>query len=290
MAMLRNPRTGLQTSRRNLIRIGAIAASAALAKTTIARADDFQWESRPGDWESRPGDRDRDRDHDGDDTRKHDFHCFLKGTTIRTADGERKIEELEAGDLLPSLFAGTCAIQWIGRYSFKKGDPSKGWVRSVLPIRIARSALAFDVPQADLYVTQTHAVLVDGVLVAAGNLVNGTTITRHDAAEVDTLEYFHIKLARHDVIYAECAPCETLLGVDENAANFADYLRQYRSPAVDQQPCLPVVKYAYRGGEIKSHFRSALAPWIDYRQPVDIIRDKLDARGIALLREAELIS
>jgi hypothetical protein len=33
-----------------------------------------------------------------------------------------------------------------------------------------------------LYVTQTHALLVDGVLVAAGNLINGSTITRYDAA------------------------------------------------------------------------------------------------------------
>jgi hypothetical protein len=267
----------IQSSRRNLIRIGAIAASALLAKTTTpsAEAGDFLWFHWGKKHHQNIG--------------GNEFGCFLKGTRIRTADGERKIEELKAGDLLPNAFGGACAIQWIGRYSFKKSDPSKGWVRSVLPIRIARSALAFDVPQADLYITQTHAVLVDGVLVQAGNLVNGMTITRHDAAELDTLEYFHIKLARHDVIYAEGAPCETLLNVDENAANFAEYLRQYGPPAVDQKPCLPVIKYAYRRGEIKSHFRSAISPWIDRRQRVDIIRDELDARGIALLR-SELVS
>ena len=201
-----------------------------------------------------------------------------------------KIEDLSAGDLLPSVFGGTCAIQWIGRYSFEKGDPTKGWVKGVLPIRIARSALGDDVPHADLYVTQTHAVLVDGVLVAAGNLVNGTTITRYDAAELDRLEYFHIKLPRHDVIYAEGAPCETLLEVDENAANFAEYLRQYGPPTAEETPCLPRFKYGYRKGEIRSHFRSAIAPWIDYRQEADIIRDKLDIRGMALSRKPELVS
>ena len=66
-------------------------------------------------------------------------------------------------------------------------------------------------------VTKAHALLIDGVLVAAGNLINGTTITRYDARELDELEFFHIKLERHDVIYAEGAPCETLLNVDENA-------------------------------------------------------------------------
>ncbi len=277
MSRLEMTVTALPSSRRNLIRIGAVAASVLFAETTTnpAKAGDFLW------W------------HWG---KKHPyqgggggggsyFNCFLKGTMIRTAEGDRKIEDLSAGDLLPSVLGGTHAIEWIGRYSFKKGDPTKGWVRGVLPIRIARSALGDEVPHADLYVTQTHAVLVEGVLVAAGNLVNDTTITRYDAAELDQLEYFHIKLARHDVIYAEDAPCETLLEVDENAANFAEYLRQYGAPTTEEAPILPRIKYGYRRGEIKSHFRSAMAPWIDYRQQADIIRDKLDMRAIALLRE-----
>ena len=73
-------------------------------------------------------------------------------------------------------------------------------------------------------------LLVDGVLVAAGNLINGSTITRNDASELDELEFFHIELQVHDVLYAEGAPCETLLNVDENAANFAEYLRQRLMP------------------------------------------------------------
>ncbi len=284
MSHLEKTATMLQSSRRNLIRMGAIAASALLAETTTtaAQAGDFLWFH----W----GHRHRQYGDGDGGSGGGDSQCFLKGTTIRTADGDRKIEDLSAGDLLPSVFGGTSAIQWIGRYSFKKGDPTKGWVRGVLPIRIARSALGDDVPHADLYVTQTHAVLVDGVLVAAGNLVNGTTITRYDAAELDRLEYFHIKLPGHDVIYAEGAPCETLLEVDENAANFAEYLRQYGPLTAEETPCLPRIKYGYRRGEIKSYFRSTVAPWIDYRQKADIIRDKLDIRGIALLRKPELVS
>jgi hypothetical protein len=208
---------------------------------------------------------------------------------IRTADGDRKIEDLNAGDLLPSVFGGICAIQWIGRYSFTKGDPIKGWVRRVLPIRIARSALCDDVPHADLYVTQTHAVLVDGVLVEAGNLVNGTTITRYDAAELDRLEYFNIKLPRHDVIYAEGAPCETLLEADERAVNFAEYLRQYGTPRIKDAWCAPRVDFGRRT-KIQLRFRSAISPWIVRRHKVDIIRDRLDERGLALFRQSELVS
>jgi len=205
-------------------------------------------------------------------------------------DGDRKIEELSVGDLLPTVFGGNRPIQWIGRYHFKKSDPAKAWVRNVMPIRIARSALAPNVPHADLYVSEAHGLLIDGVLAAAGNLVNGATITRHDARGLDELEYFHIKLERHDVIYAEGAPSETLLKVDENAVNFAEYFRRYEPTTVEETPCAPLLRYEYRKGEIKSCLRSAIAPWVDRRQPVDIIRDKLDARGIARLRQPELVS
>jgi hypothetical protein len=216
--------------------------------------------------------------------------CFLKGTTIQTADGDRKVEDLAIGDLLPTVFGGTCPIQWIGRYRYRKSDPAKPWVRNVMPIRIARSALGPSVPHADLYISEQHALLIDGVLVAAGNLVNDTTITRYDAQELDQLEFFHIKLERHNAIYAEGAPTETLLAVDESAFNFAEYLRQYGPVTSEETPCAPVFRYSYRRGEIKSCFRSGIAPWIDRRQQADIIRDKLDERGIALLREAELVS
>jgi hypothetical protein len=168
--------------------------------------------------------------------------------------------------------------------------PTKAWVKDVLPIRVARSALAGGIPHTDLYVTQTHALLIDGVLVAAGNLINGTTITRPDGSELDELEFFHIKLEHHDVIYAEGAPCETLLHVDESASNFAEYFRKYGPPLTEEVPCAPLLWYAYRRGELKSCVRSAISPWIDRRQTVDIIRDKLDVRGIELLRQRELMS
>ena len=73
-------------------------------------------------------------------------NCFLKGTTIRTVSGDRKIEDLAIGDLLPTMFGGLHPIQWIGRYPRKKSDPCKPWVKDALPVRIARSALAPNVP------------------------------------------------------------------------------------------------------------------------------------------------
>ena len=111
-------------------------------------------------------------------------------------------------------------------------------------------------------------------------MINGTTITLYGASELDELEFFHIKLELHDLIYAEGAPCETLGTVDENAVNFAEDSRQYGPPMIEDNRCASWVGFGRRI-EIKSRFRSAISPWIDRRQRLDIIRDKLGERGIA---------
>ncbi len=213
--------------------------------------------------------------------------CFLKGTRIQTAEGERRVEDLAIGDLLPTMFGGLRAIQWIGRYDIEKADPSGPWVRDAQPVRIARSALAPNVPAADLYVTANHALLIDGVLAPAEMLINGTTIERFEARGCDKLELFHIKLESHDVIYAEGAPVETLLQVDESAVNFAEFYRRYGMPANDGVRCAPHIDCEGRLGEMKSRVRSAISLWIDYREPADVLRDHLEEHGIAVSRQSE---
>jgi hypothetical protein len=196
--------------------------------------------------------------------------CLLRGTTIQTASGTRKVEELTVGDWLPTLFGGQRPIQWIARYPFRKSDPSKPWVKAVQPVRIARSALAPDVPHTDLYLSEWHALFVDGVLIPVGSLINGTTIKRYEARELDELEFFNIKLESHDVIYAEGAPVETLLQVDE--------LRKYGS-RTDEARCAPVAPYGGRS-ELRSRLRCAISRWLDRREPIDVIRDRLEERAV----------
>ncbi len=181
---LENLSSGMQRTRRNIVKMGAILIPATFGTIHSTFAGPGGPPGGP------PG----------------GGNCFLKGTKIRMAEGERKIEDLAIGDLLPTMFGGLRPIQWIGRYPFKKSDPAKPWIKPALPIRIARSALAPDVPHADLYVTAAHSLLVDGVLAPAETLINGTTITRYEAREHDELEFFHIKLESHDVVYAEGAP------------------------------------------------------------------------------------
>jgi hypothetical protein len=241
-------------TRRNIVAMGAIFGSVVLAKTTTAFA------CPPAQCKS---------------------NCFLKGTKIRTAEGDRKIEELAIGDLLPTMFGGLRPVQWIGRYPFKKRDPSKPWVKDALPVRITPSALAPDVPHADLYVTGGHSLLIDGVLVPAELLINGTTITRDQryVREYNELEFLHVKLESHDVIYAEGVPAETLINVQESAVNFADYLRRYGTAATDEEHCAPYIHIWGGRPELASRLRSALSPWVDLRNRAEVLRDRLEERG-----------
>lgn len=204
-------------------------------------------------------------------------NCFLKGTRIATAKGERRIEDLAVGDFLPTAFGGLRAIEWIGRFSRVRSDSAKAWVKSARPVRIARSALAPNVPHADLYVTQGHAVLIDGLLIPAGHLVNGTTISLDAADGHDVLEFFHVKLETHDVIFAEGAPCETLLKVDETMSNFADYLRKHGEQDAQQVHCAPIAGNGRRSAML-TKARRLVSPLLG-PQKVDVIGARLGARA-----------
>jgi hypothetical protein len=293
MSHLENLPSSVQTSRRHLMKAGGIAASAivaSLATTRIAAgaSNTGVITTTTGVITTTTGQITTTTGGlltttTGQILTTNNGSCFLKGTTIRTAKGDKKIEDLVVGDLLPTVFGGMRPIQWIGRYPFKRSNRAKAWVRDVLPVRVARSAVSPDVPNRDLYVTRAHALLIDGVLLPAGTLINGRTITLYDADAVDELEFFHIKLESHDVIFAEGAPCETLVEVDDTAVNFAEYLRRNQ-----EARCAPWVGFGPRI-EIKSHFRSAIAPWVDRRQKLDLIRDRLEERGIALSQQAEFV-
>jgi hypothetical protein len=253
----------VERTRRNIIRACAILTSAAVAnvaaiKTSVAGPNPNPYQG--------PG--------------QNVSHCLLRGTTIQTTSGNRKVEDLAVGDLLPTLFGGQRPIQWIARYPFKKSDQSRPWVKAVRPVLVSLSALAPDVPHTDLYLTEWHSLFIDGVLIPVGSLINGTTIKLDDARELAELEYFNIKLESHDVIYAEGAPVETLLHVDESAVNFADYLRKYGVPRTNEVRCAPIAPYGGRS-ELMSRVRSAISPWLDLRNQADVIRDRLEEGALS---------
>jgi hypothetical protein len=147
--------------------------------------------------------------------------CYLAGTSILTLQGEVTVEKLAIGDRIMTISGEAKRIKWIGKRAY---DPRfVAGSRSILPIRIKRGALGEDLPHRDLFVSPEHALFIDGMLVPARALVNGVSIVVERAKGM--IEYYHIELAEHDVIYAEGVAAETYVdcgnrGMFQNAPEF----------------------------------------------------------------------
>ena len=151
--------------------------------------------------------------------------CFMPGTLVRTPDGQHVVESLAIGDPVLTADGTTKPVVWIGRQTVSRlfGDPL-----CVLPVRITAGALDENLPARDLLVSPDHALLVDGVLIQAGALVNDSTIRREQ--DVPTIfTYYHVELADHVLLLAEGVPAETFVdNVDRMAFdNWDEHLALY---------------------------------------------------------------
>jgi hypothetical protein len=133
--------------------------------------------------------------------------CYCLGTMLLTPDGEVAVEDLTADQLLVTASGEAKPIRWIGQSRIdmrRHADPDM-----IRPIRIAAGALADNLPARDLLVSPDHAILVDGALVPARLLVNHRSVT--EEADMMDVNYFHVELDQHDIIFAEGAAAETYL-------------------------------------------------------------------------------
>lgn len=135
--------------------------------------------------------------------------CFARGTLIETPEGPRAIETLDEGDLVTTLDDGAQPIRWIGRMRVSGRSPEHA------PVRIRRGAIG---NVRDLWVSQNHRMVVSGpmaellfgepeVLVAAKHLCNDDTIR---IVPCDSVEYWHFLFDRHQIVFAEACPAESL--------------------------------------------------------------------------------
>jgi hypothetical protein len=138
--------------------------------------------------------------------------CFAAGTMITTPDGERMVETLDAGDLVLTADGAAKPVRWLGRTTQSRlfADPARA-----LPVRIKAGALGENQPVRDLLVSPGHAMLVEGVLVQAGALVNGTSVTIERRGP-ETFTLYHVETDAHDLLIADGAATESfLVGVED---------------------------------------------------------------------------
>ncbi len=143
--------------------------------------------------------------------------CFAAGTLIATARGEVPVEALRAGDLVVTAHGGAPLqpVVWIGHSRVQVARHRDR--RQVAPILIKAGAVADGVPHRDLRVSPEHAMFLDGRLVPARLLVNGTSIVQELWCREVT--YWHVELPAHGLLVAEGAVSESYFD-DGNRKHF----------------------------------------------------------------------
>jgi hypothetical protein len=175
--------------------------------------------------------------------------CYAAGTHILTATGERLVETLLQGDLVLTVAGDGLSAQpvkWVGQRRIDLvAHPHP---ETVAPIRIGRGAFADNMPHSELLLSPDHAIFVDGKLICARQLINGTTIRQdRDRASV---EYFHVELDSHAILLAEGMPAESYLNTgnrgffanaDEPLVLHPDLTDETDYPARGAGSCAPFV-------------------------------------------------
>lgn len=139
--------------------------------------------------------------------------CFALGTRIATPGGEVAVEALAAGMQVRLARGGVSEVMWVGH---RRVDcrhhprPEEVW-----PVRVAAGAFGRGMPSRDLLLSPDHAVFAGGVLIPVRHLVNGRTVRQEPT---DSVTYFHVELATHDVLLAEGLACESYLDTGNRAA------------------------------------------------------------------------
>lgn len=135
---------------------------------------------------------------------------LVRGTRITLGDGRQKrIEALLPGDMILTRDHGRQPLRWLGRATLRAAG-------AFAPVVIGRNRLG---NAGDLIVSQHHRIFLyqrdrsaglptSEVLVQAKHLVDGETVFVRDGGFVD---YFSLVFDRHEIVYAEGIPCESLM-------------------------------------------------------------------------------
>ena len=169
--------------------------------------------------------------------------CYARGTMICTKDGEVPVEALAIDCMVMTASGQPRPVTWIGRRSyagrFLAANPG------VQPVRFVAGSLDNGLPRRDLLVSPEHAMFLDGLLIPARCLVNGTTILQERG--LNRVDYFHVELDSHDVLLAEGAPSESYLNDDNRGIfhNAPEHAALYPTASESCGFCAPKVDEGY---------------------------------------------
>nr|WP_246522433.1 Hint domain-containing protein [Neoroseomonas terrae] len=122
------------------------------------------------------------------------------GTPVLTPTGHVPVEQLTPGAVVLAISGAAAPFQQVMTVQRRR------WAGPL--VRVLADALEDGTPQEDLLLPPAHAMLLDGALVAAGDLVDRHGIRLLPASE--PIDLVQIMLAGHDVVLARGAAVETM--------------------------------------------------------------------------------
>ena len=210
-------------TRRHLLAIGSSVLVASMA--------------RIGRTKAAPGDHGHPCDHNGEGVPPF-CECLQRGTRILTPRGYVPIENLSIGD---GVVTSTDVLPVIDIHNFQTYD----------------NALRVESPLGSVVLTEAHGIqLTENEIVDAGLLKSLPHVHPMPGMLRD---WFHVKLAKHSIIYANGIAVESLGGKDVEPGDF--------------------VRIGFNGhwSRIASHVRRLLAGfgW-DMRKPIDFLMEQIE--------------
>jgi len=199
--------------------------------------------------------------------------CLAGRTLVDTHQGKRAVEELKAGDQILTRDHGFQVLRWTGAQKV-----AQAWLKhnpKLAPVRISAGALGgtdvAPLPARDLLVSRQHRMVVQGpkvkrVFGEEEVMIPAIKLTRLPGIWVDQdvteVTYHHLLFDRHEVIFAEGAPTESLyLGPQAKNAMSQEALEEIYTlfPELQYRAQKPARSFVEKGQMVKKLAQEGLA-------------------------------
>lgn len=159
--------------------------------------------------------------------------CLTRGTLVATQAGEVPVEALRPGDMVQTMDRGWQPVKLVLRRRVTQRELARN--KRLYPVRIRAGALGEGIPKRDLLVSRQHRMAVrsgivqrmfdcETVLVAAIRLTGLPNI--HVDETLEEVEYFHLILSAHEIVFAEGAATESFLANRQTIDSLAPAARR----------------------------------------------------------------
>ena len=170
--------------------------------------------------------------------------CFVAGTKIRTPEGEKAIEELQIGDLI-STANGAKALKFVCQ-STRSFNELLATGKN--PIRVASGTFG---ASADLLMSPSHALNLEGSLIEAGALIDHASVERVTEWNAPELTYFNLELDQHELIWANGVATESYFSSyrtngfsRQSWDNYSEYVALYGEGELMQELDMPRIAFS----------------------------------------------